>query len=399
MEVAGVAIDEPAGRTAADAYARVRAVWRRMPVLAALERQLQSTRPLAGARIAASGRVTKERAHLLTVLKRAGARLLVADDPEPAGERDGIRRALGAVDWHDPELPAAELLARFRPHLLLDNGRLTAAALADASLGGELLGGTLHSRNAESLARRALAAGGRPAFPLVALASCTLKEQIETAHGTSQSTVAAIATATRRQLAGAVVAVVGYGANGRGIASYLRAAHARVLVVERSATAGLVAVYDGMQLTPLETALPVADVVITATGEPDAIRDGHFDLLRDGCVLANAGRREGEIRVGDLEARADGARDYGGGVVEYGLGSRRIVLLAGGRQVNHHCGEGNASDVMDLSLALHVICLRALWERSGRYAPGIAAVDPRDAEQVAAIKLRALGLAAGGGDR
>lgn len=398
MEVAGVAADAPAVDSAADAYARVRATWRRMPVLAVLERQLQSTRPLAGARIAASGRLTKERAHLLTVLKRAGARLLVADDPEPVAEREGLRRALGAVDYYDADQPAAKLLAAFSPHLLLDNGRLTATAVAEPALHGELRGGTLHSRNAEALVRRALA-GAAPAFPLVVLASSTLKEQIETAHGTSQSTVAAIVTATRRQLAGAIVAVLGYGANGRGIAAHLRAAHARVLVVERSATAGLLAVYDGMQLAPLETALPVADIVITATGEADVLRDGHLDLLKDGCVLANAGRRAGEIRVADLLARADAVHDYGGGVVEHTLGSRRIVLLADGQQVNHACGEGNASDVMDLSLALHVVCLRALWERSERYSAGLVAVDPRDAEQVAQMKLRTLGLAATGGER
>ncbi|HMJ04204.1 MAG TPA: NAD(P)-dependent oxidoreductase [Conexibacter sp.] len=364
-----------------------------MPVLAALERQLQGTRPLDGARVAASGRLTKERAYLLYVLKRAGARLLVADDPEPSHERDGIQRALGAVDYYDPGEPALDVLAGFHPHLLLDNGRLSVEAVSHRAQLGEIVGGTLHSRNAEMVVRRAIAGGQTPGFPLVGVASCPLKEQIETWHGTGQSTVAAIVTATRRQLAGTVVVVVGYGANGRGLASYLRAAHARVVVVERSATAGVLAVYDGMQLAQLETALPIADFVITATGEGDVIRDEHLDLLKDGCVLGNAGRRDGEIRVDDLKARASITRDCGGGVVEYVLSNRRILLLADGRQVNHHCGEGNASDVMDLSLALHVLCLQTLWESPQRYHAGIASVDPADAERVAQIKLHTLGLA------
>lgn len=365
-----------------------------MPVLSALERQLQGTRPFDGARIAAAGRVTKERAHLLHVLKRAGARVLAADDPEPAHERAGIRRALGAVDWYDADAPPAELLDAFRPQLLLDNGSLACAALADPEhTAATILGGTLHSRNAETLVRDALGDDGRLAFPLVGLASSPLKQQIETAHGTGQSTVAALTTVTRRQLAGAVAVVVGYGANGRGIASYLRAAHARVIVVERSATAGLLAIYDGMQLGQLETVLPLADFVLTATGTADAIRPPHLDLLKDGCVLGNAGRRAGEICVEELAARASGVHDFGDGVVEYALGSRRVLLLAGGRQVNHHCGEGNASDVMDLSLALHVLCLLTLWQRPGHHRAGIVAVDPADAERVAQLKLHALGLA------
>ena len=367
-----------------------------MPVLTALGRELQGTRPLDGARVAASGRLTPERAHLLRVLKRAGSRLLVADDPEPRHERDGIRAALGAVDYYEPGRPPHEVLADFRPQLLLDDGRLSIAAISDPPERGEIVGGTLHSRNAETLVRQALATGRTLPFPLVGLASCPLKERIETSHGTGQATVAGIVNATRRQLAGAVVAVVGYGANGRGIASHLRGAFARVVVVERSAVAGLMAVYDGMQLAQLETALSIADFVVTATGERDVIRDGHMDLLKDGCALANAGRRDGEIRVADLEARADAVRDLGGSV-EYALGSRRILLLARGRQVNHHCGGGNAGDVMDLSLALHVLVLRSLWERPGRYGAGIATVDPDAAERVARIKLHALGLATASG--
>ena len=381
----------------AESYARIRASWRHMPVLTALERQLQGTRRLDGARIATSGRLTKERAHLLHVLKRGGARLLIADDPEPEHERHGLRRTLGAVDYYEPDQAPLDLLVAFQPHLLLDNGRLSTAAILHQGQLPHLRGATLHSRNAERAVRRTIAAAGAmPAFPLVGLAASLLKERIETHHGTGQSSVAAIVAATRRQLAGAVAVVIGYGTDGRGIASYLRAAHARVVVVERYATAGLLAIYDGMQLAQLEIALPLADFVVTATGEPDVICDGHLDLLKDGCVLANAGRREGEIRVGDLETRARAARDHGDGVVEYALGTRRIVLLAGGRQVNHYYGEGNASDVMDLSLALHVLCLLTLWEEPGRYGAGVVATDPDDAEQIARIKLQTLGLATSG---
>ncbi|HEX7289595.1 MAG TPA: NAD(P)-dependent oxidoreductase [Conexibacter sp.] len=363
-----------------------------MPVLAALERQAEATLSFDGARVAASGRLTKERAYLLNVLKRAGARMLVADDPEPSHEQSGIRRALGAVDYYEPTRDPREVLVEFRPHLLLDNGRLSLAAISHPAQASKIVGGTLHSRNAEMEVRDALGQRQRLAFPLIGLASCALK-QIETFHGTGQSTVAAIISATRRQLAGAVVVVVGYGANGRGIASYMQAVRARVAVVEHSAVAGLAAISNGMQLAQLETVLPAADFVITATGERDVIRDEHVDLLKDGCVLCNAGRRDGEIRVEDLKARAQTERDYGGGVVEYMFDNRRLTLLADGRQVNHYCGEGNASDLMDLSLALHVLCLQTLWQRPNRYRVGLRPVDPGDAERVAQIKLRSLGLA------
>jgi adenosylhomocysteinase len=369
-----------------------------MPVLTALERQFQTTRPLDGVRVASAGRLTKERAYLVLVLKRAGARLLVADEPEPLHDAGGIRRALGAVDYYDPRQPVLERLAEFEPQLLLDNGHLTVTAMTHPEELPAVAGGTLHSRNAELLVRRAIAEGRELRFPLIGLASSPLKEQIETRHGTGQSTLAAIVNATGRQLAGAVVAIVGYGAVGRGLASYFRGAHARVVIIERSAAAGVTAIYDGMQLAPIDTALPIADFVITATGQPGVIRDWHLDLLKDGCVLANVGRQP-EIRVDDLRARARSERDYGGGVVEYELGSRRVVLLAGGGQVNHLCGEGNASDVMDLSLALHVLCLQALWEEPDRYEAGIAPVDAGFTERVAEIKLHTLGVSRSAPDR
>lgn len=373
---------------------RVRLAWRQMPVLVGLRRQMRADRPLRGFNVAAALHVSAQSAQLVVALREAGARvLLFASNPETvsreaAAELD--RRAIAVRTRHAGPEDVAELLAEFKPRLLLDNAMLLTACARGGLITG-LAGATVHSASAERAARALAAAGDCADLPIVSVADSPLKRAIETPAGTGQSTVHALVRATGLQLSGKRVLVVGYGTAGTGIARYLRGMRARVTVVDISAIACLRALTDGHDVNVLDNALGYADVVIVATGTRDVLTGRHFDLLRDGVVLGNIGHYPDAIDGAALSAAADKQTDLGGGVVEYVVAGRSVLLLGSGSQLNHVCADGNSSEVMDLTMSLHLMCLLWLAEAGPEVRAGLSGVPDSLVEAVARAKLRLLG--------
>ena len=377
------------------AAGRVRLAWRQMPVLAGLRRQVRADRPLLGVSVAAALHVSAESAHLVVTLREAGAKvLLFASNPDTvSGAAFAELRRRSIKVWpgeSGPEETAARL-SEFGPQLLLDNAMLLAACAPVEALSAGLVGATVHSTNAERAVRALLGTGSHQGLPVVSIAGSALKRTIETPAGTGQSTVHALVRATGLQLSGKRAVVVGYGTAGGGIARYLSSMRARVTVVDTSAVACLRALNDGHDVEALDNALGGADVVIVATGTRAVLTDRHFDLLRDGVVLGNIGHHSDAINVRALRDGADKRTDLGGGVEELVSGGRSVVLLGRGSQLNHVCGDGNASEVMDLTLSLHLMCLLRLAEAGQTFGPGLSSVPDSLVEAVARAKLRQLG--------
>ncbi|KXK61303.1 hypothetical protein AWW66_14270 [Micromonospora rosaria] len=381
-------------RPSASATARLRLAWRQMPVLAALRRQVRADRPLLGVPVAAAMHVSTETAHLMVTLKDAGARLLLHPSNlgtlDPAAVAELRRRAIRVNLPDTGSAPLTEQLAAFRPRLLTDNGTLLTACADVPELAGDLLGATVHSRNAERTAR-ALAAAGRLPVPVIPVADSVLKSAVETPAGTGQSTVHALVRATGVQLGGKRAVVVGYGTAGTGIARYLQAMRCRVTVVDTSAVACLRALADGHAVGALDTVLAEADIVVVATGTRQVVTDRHLDLLPDGVLLGNIGHYPDAIDVPALTRAADRVTALGGGVHEYLLAGRSVFLLGEGSQLNHVCAGGNSSETMDLTLSLHVLCLLHLVRRPDDLVPGLNPLPDSFSETVARAKLRALG--------
>ena len=161
--------------------------------------------------------------------------------------------------------------------------------------------------------------------------------------------------------------VAGYGWVGRGIAMRARGMGARVIVTEVSPLRALEAVMDGYEVMPMAEAAKIGDIFITATGNKDVIRTEHFQLMKNGAMLANAGHFNVEINVRELEAIAVSKRVARKYVTEYVLrDGRRLYLIAEGRLVNLVAAEGHPSEVMDMSFANQAFSVRYLIENKGK---------------------------------
>ena len=133
-----------------------------------------------------------------------------------------------------------------------------------------------------ALRLRALARDGALAFPAVALHEARARQLYDHRYGTGQAALDGVIAATGLLVAGITVAVAGYGWSGRGIAARARGLGAHVVVAEVDPLKALEATLDGFQVLPLAAALPLAGLVVTATGGRHVIGAAHVDALRDG---------------------------------------------------------------------------------------------------------------------
>ena len=77
-------------------------------------------------------------------------------------------------------------------------------------------------------------------------------------------------------------------------------------VVRVDPLAALEAAMDGYEVMPALDAAVHGDLFITATGNRDVLRGEHFERMRDGAILCNAGHFDVEIDLADLRAAATG---------------------------------------------------------------------------------------------
>ncbi len=212
-------------------------------------------------------------------------------------------------------------------------------------------------------------------------------------YGTGQSSIDGILRATNILFAGKTVVVAGYGWVGRGIALRARGMGARVIVTEVDPIKALEAVMDGYEVMPMMEAAKIGDVFITATGNKKVIRREHFDVMKDGAILANAGHFNVEIWIPDLEELAVRKRQIRPYVTEYTLkDGRRLYLLAEGRLVNLVAAEGHPSEVMDMSFANQALSALYIVENKDKLEPRVYRVPREIDEEVARLKLKAMGV-------
>ena len=213
-------------------------------------------------------------------------------------------------------------------------------------------------------------------------------------HGTGQSALDGIVRASNVLLAGNRVVVVGYGWAGQGIAERARGAGAAVVVCEVDPLRALEARMAGYDVMTSLQAAERGDIFITVTGSRRVLRGAHFERMKDGALLANAGHFDVELDLDELRALAAGrVRAVRPLVEQYELADgRRLNLLAHGRVVNLAAAEGHPAAVMDVSFALQALSVEELVRRAGELAPGVHPVSAAIDREVGRLKLAALGV-------
>jgi adenosylhomocysteinase len=375
-----------------------------MPVLAQVRERFAKERPLAGVSVAACLHVTAETANLVRALIAGGAQvglcaanpLSTQDDVAAAlTERDGATVLAERGESAEHYVEHVQLLVASAPNVTIDDGADLIGAIHDADRGqaAEMLGGT-EETTAGLLRVRALAERGVLACPVLAVNESRTERAFNDRFGTGQSTIDGILRATNLLLAGRTVVVLGYGWTGRGVALRARGAGASVIVCEVDPLRALEARMEGYEVMGALAAAERGDVFVTVTGGRDVLRSEHFERMKDGAVLANAGHFDVEIKLGDLRSLAvGGRREVLPLVEEHRLADgRRLNLLAQGRVVNLAAGEGHPAAVMDMSFAGQALCVEYLVARAGELEPRVLPVPDRIDDEVARLKLESLGV-------
>jgi len=376
-----------------------------MPVLRSIRERFAQERPFEGLRVGMCLHVTTETANLVRTLIAGGAEVALCA-ANPLDTQDDVAAALAARHGATVHAIHGEDMATYyrhieavldtRPQLTMDDGADLVSTIhatrADLLASGEIVGGTEETTSGV-VRLRALEAAGQLGFPIVAVNDARTKRLFDNRHGTGQSALDGILRATNMLLAGRVVAVFGYGWCGQGIALRAKGAGAQVVVCEVDPVRALEAKLEGYEVLPGVAAAAKGDVLITATGNRDVVRREHYEAMRDGAVLCNAGHFDVECDLAALRELAVERRQVRRHVEQHVLADgRRINLLAEGRVVNLAAAEGNPAAVMDMSFANQALAAEHLVKTAGTLAPQVHGVPAELDDEVARLTLAALGV-------
>jgi adenosylhomocysteinase len=376
---------------------------REMPVLKLISERFAKEQPLKGLRLAGCLHVTTETANLAIALKAGGADVFMCAS-NPLSTQDPIAAALAvvygiptwAIKGEDNDTYYSHLNAVLdeNPHMTMDDGADLVATLHTTRRQAlaSIIGGTEETTTGV-IRLRSMAAAGKLEYPIVAVNEADTKHMFDNRYGTGQSTLDGITRATNVLWAGKTVVVAGYGWCGRGVASRARGMGAQVVVTEINPVRALEAVMDGNQVMTMEQAAPVGDIFITVTGGMSALDAHHFLVMKDEALVANSGHFNVEINIDALDDLSTEKRSARPMVDQYVMpDGRRINLITEGRLVNLSAAEGHPSAVMDMSFANQALCAEYVALNHKHLAVGVYDV-PRDIDdQVAALKLNAMGV-------
>jgi len=375
---------------------------RQMPVLSAIRSRFEKERPLDGIRVSACLHVTSETANLAITLKAGGADVVLCAS-NPLSTQDDVAASLCedygipvfAIKGEDTETFYRHIQAAcdHHPQLTMDDGADVISVLHTSRKDqlSEVIAGTEETTTGV-IRLHALEAQGDLGFPVIAVNEALTKHLFDNRYGTGQSAIDGVIRATNILFAGLKVVVSGYGWCGRGVAMRAKGQGAHVIVTEVDPLRALEAVMDGFELLPMDEAAPLGSIFITATGDKHVLRREHFERMKDGAVLANAGHFNVEIDIPALESLAVSHTEARPFVEGYELPDGRIIyLLADGRLINLSAAEGHPASVMDMSFANQALSAEHAVANADKLEKRVYTVPEAIDKEIARLKLEALG--------
>jgi adenosylhomocysteinase len=375
-----------------------------MPVLASIRERFAAEKPLDGLRVAACLHVTTETGNLMRTLVAGGAEAVVCAS-NPLSTQDDVAAALVqefgvptfAIKGEDNDTYYRHINSALdtRPNVTMDDGAdlVTTIFSTRPETVDQILGGTEETTTGV-IRLKSMAANNVLKYPIIAVNDAQTKHMFDNRYGTGQSTVDGIVRATNLLMAGARFVVVGYGWCGRGIAMRARGLGARVVITEIDAVKAIEAVMDGYEVMPIAEAARIGDVFVTVTGNKNVIRGEHFEIMKDGAIVANSGHFNVELDIPGLESLAVSQRDVRPFVREYRLADGRAIFLLGeGRLINLAAAEGHPAAVMDMSFANQALSVEYLVRKGKSLARKVYPVPQEIDEEIARLKLASMGMA------
>ncbi len=382
---------------------RIEWAQRDMPVLTSIRQRFAKERPFEGLRISACLHVTTETANLVITLKEGGAEVYLTAS-NPLSTQDDVAAALVkyfdipvfAIKGEDTETYYTHLREAIKrgPHVVIDDGADLISTLHKEfpHLAERVLGG-MEETTTGVIRLRAMAEQGVLKFPIIAVNDAYTKHMFDNRYGTGQSTIDAIMRATNRLMAGSYFVVAGYGWCGKGVAQRASGMGATVIVCEVDPIKALEAKMDGFLVMPMMEACKLGDFFVTVTGNTSVIRREHFEAMKDGAIISNAGHFNVEIDIETLEELSVSKREIRPFVEEYTLrDGKRIYLLAQGRLVNLAAAEGHPASVMDMSFANQALSAEYILKNHQKLEKKVYKVPEEIDREVASLKLRSMGV-------
>jgi adenosylhomocysteinase len=142
----------------------------------------------------------------------------------------------------------------------------------------------------------------------------------------------------------------------------------------------------------MEEAAKVADLIITVTGNLNVLDRRHFEVMKDGVVIANTGHFNDEINIPALESLASSRKVLRDFVEQFDVNGRKIYLLAEGRLLNLSAAEGHPAAVMDMSFANQALSAEYLQQKRGELSPGVYIVPTEIDHEIARLKLASMNI-------
>jgi adenosylhomocysteinase len=374
-----------------------------MPVLRMIKERFSKEKPLKGLRVSACLHVTTETANLMKTLQAGGADIVLTAS-NPLSTQDDVAASLVshdeiptfAIKGEDNATYYKHIFAALdhKPHLTMDDGADLVSTMQKErkELIGEVLGGTEETTTGV-IRLRAMAADGALGYPIIAVNDALTKHFFDNRYGTGQSTIDGIVRATNILLAGRVFVVAGYGWCGRGLASRARGMGSNVIVTEIDPLKALEAVMDGYRVMPMIEAARIGDIFCTVTGDLNVVDQAHFEVMKDGAIVANSGHFNVEINIPALESISKSKKLVRPYVDEYQLkDGRRIYILGEGRLINLASAEGHPASVMDMSFANQALSCEYMVKNHDKLSRKVYSVPEEIDLEIAKIKLDAMGV-------
>ena len=373
-----------------------------MPVLKKIRERFGKEKPLKGKKLSACLHVTAETANLMRTLQAGGADIILVAS-NPLSTQDDVAAALVAEygistfaikgEDHKTYYDHIHTAIKHDPQITMDDGAdLVSTLHSDYPAKCPNVICSMEETTTGVIRLRAMAKDKALHIPVVAVNDAETKYLFDNRYGTGQSTVDGIIRATDFLVAGKKIVIAGYGWCGKGFAMRMRGMGGNIIVTEVNPIRALEAAMDGFSVLPMIEAARIGDLFCTLTGDIHVLRREHFNVMKDGAIVANSGHFNVEINIEELEAMAVkkniGVRNF---VDEYILkDGRRIFLLAEGRLINLAAAEGHPASVMDMSFATQALTTE--YAVKNKLQIGVYDV-PREIELwIAVTKLETMGM-------
>ncbi len=385
---------------------RLRMEWaeQEMPVLRGVYDQFKKDRPFADVKIGGCMHVTTETANLMIALQAGGADVALCAS-NPLSTQDDVAASLVshfeipvfAIKGEDNPTYFKHINAVLdsKPNIIMDDGSDVTSIVhrerRDAM--DDIIGGT--EETTTGIGRlRAMANDGALEFPMMAVNDAMTKHLFDNRYGTGQSTMDGIIRATNYLIAGKTVVVGGYGWCSRGIAMRAAGLGGNVIVTEIDPLKALEAVMDGFRVMKMIDAAPIGDIFVSATGDMHVMDKHHFEVMKNGALMANSGHFDIEINIEALKEMADGEpRRVRPFVDQYIMkDGRKLNILGEGRLINLAAAEGHPASVMDMSFAGQALAAKYLIDNKGALSNTVHTVPHEIDQMISSLKLKAMGI-------